>query len=355
MMTMKAWVIEEFGGPSVLSMAEVPTPEPGEGEVLVRVEAIAVARTKEVATRSGSSPFAPRVVLPQVLGTEHAGVVEAVGPAVDPAVIGSRVAVSAIVPCGTCVACARRREDACSEIQVIGIDRPGSYGEFTVVPAANAFPIPDGLSITQAAAMAANGPVSFAQLDMGAVDADSIVLVLGPAGALGSTAACLADRRGATVIGVDRLDLKAEFLEQLPLAAVFDGNDPELAARLLTQTKGWGVDCVVDNLGLSRLWEAYRPALAPLGRVIVSGALAGEPFQMNLAPFYVRSQALIGIRTGNRAHMKQFWTEVEAGFRLPEAAVVVRPWTEMREVHAMVEAGESVGQTVLTVGSSQST
>lgn len=341
--------MESFGAPDVMVMRDVDLPVPGPQEVRVRVSAIALARTKDVSMRAGSLPFAPRVKLPHIPGTEHSGMVDAVGGDIDTDLLGARVAVSAVLTCGTCVACQRGREEACSGFALIGVDRAGCYAEFVVVPARNVHPIPDEVSLAHAAALAANGPVARAQLEAGNVGPGTIVAVMGAAGALGSTAACLAHHRGATVIAVDQLDSKGKFLAELPLDARFDGRDPDLADSIRSYTGGWGIDCVIDNLGLADLWSAYRPALATMGRIVVSGAIGRDPIPMQLLPFYLHSQSLLGVRTGNPSQMRALWTDVERGFRLPDAVVVCRPWGEMRAAHTLVEAGGAVGQTVLEV------
>lgn len=341
--------MESFGAPEVMVMRDVDLPVPGPHEVRVRVSAIALARTKDVSMRAGSLPFAPRVKLPHIPGTEHAGIVDAVGEDIDTDLLGARVAVSAVLTCGTCVACQRGREEACSSFSLIGVDRAGCYAEFVVVPARNVHPIPDEVALAHAAALAANGPVARAQLEAGNVGPGTIVAVMGAAGALGSTAACLAHHRGATVIAVDQLDSKGTFLAELPLDARFDGHDPGLADSIRSYTGGWGIDCVIDNLGLADLWSAYRPALATMGRIVVSGAIGRDPIPMQLLPFYLHSQSLLGVRTGNPSQMRALWMDVGNGFRLPDAVVVCRPWGEMREAHTLVEAGGAVGQTVLEV------
>jgi D-arabinose 1-dehydrogenase-like Zn-dependent alcohol dehydrogenase len=346
---MRAWIMEGFGAPEVLQLNEHPWPEPGPGEVRVQVQAIAVARTKDVAMRAGLRPFAPRVTLPHIPGTEHAGVVDELGEGVDPGLAGARVAVSAVLTCGTCTACNRGREEACSDFRLVGVDRQGCYAEYVVVPATNVYPVPDDLPITHAAALAANGPVARAQLDAGGVGPGSVVAVMGAAGALGSTAACLAHHRGATVLAVDQLDLKGKLLAALPIDCAFEGTVTDLADQLRGYTGGWGIDCVIDNLGIKQLWESYRPALAPMGTIVVSGAIGCDPISMELLPFYLHSQSLIGVRTGNPAQMRALWQDVRDGFRLPDAAVVTRPWSEMHDVHGMVEQGRALAQTVLEV------
>jgi NADPH:quinone reductase-like Zn-dependent oxidoreductase len=345
----KAVLLSEFGAPDVLRFGELPDPEPGPGQVRVRVLAAVVSRTKDVTTRAGLPPFGPRITLPHVLGAEHAGVVDAVGEGVDDALRGQPVAVSAVLSCDACRACTHGREEACSSFGLIGVDRPGSYAEYTVVPAGNVHPTPAATAPALAAALAANGPVARAQLDAGGVGKDTTVLVLGAAGSLGSAAAALAAWRGARVIAVEQLARKGELLEFLSLFASLDGDRDDLADAILGRTDGWGVDCVVDNLGLASLWDRYRPALADMGRIVVSGAIGREPISMNLRPFYLRSQSLIGVRTGNRAQMRALWDDVAEGFTLPDGLVTPLHWSRVAEAHRAVEAGSAHGQLVLMI------
>ncbi len=348
---MKAIVLTEFGPPDVLHLDEAPTPDPGPGEVRVRVEAVAVARTKDVAARAGSPPFGPQIrQFPHTLGTEHAGVIDVVGDGVSADLLGRRVAVSAVLSCGHCRASTRGREEACASFQLIGVHRPGSYAEFVVVPAPNVRALPDGITFAQGAAIAANGPVARAQLDAGDVGSGSVVLVVGAAGSLGSTAVALAAFRGARVIGIDRLSAQPDCLEGLPLTAALDGESPDLNARIMDAAGSWGTDCVIDNLGLDSLWEQYRPTLGDMGRIVVSGAISRDPLPMHLLPFYLRSQSLIGVRTGNRHQMTAMWADVEAGFRPPPTHVSSTSWLDVAAAHARVEAGTAHGQIILDVG-----
>ncbi|MFE7440900.1 zinc-binding alcohol dehydrogenase family protein [Streptomyces chartreusis] len=348
---MKALVIHEFGGPEVLGLEEMPTPTPAAGEVRVRVAAAIVARTKDVAARAGKPPFAPQIPeLPHILGAEHAGVVDEVGPGVDPGLTGKRVSVSAVLSCGECRACGAGREEACASFKLIGVHRYGSYAEYCTAPVQNVRLLPDDLDFVEAAAMAANGPVARAQLDAGGVGPNSTVLVVGAAGALGSTVAALAAYRGAQVIGVDRLAAKPGCLAALPLAVAIDGDSPDLAQQIRSAGGDWGIDCIVDNLGLPSLWDAYRDSVADMGRIIVSGAVSHAPISMHLLPFYLHSQSLIGVRTGNRRQMDAFWRDVTDGFRLPTAMMHGVSWEAAADAHRSVETGTSLGQAVLLIG-----
>jgi NADPH:quinone reductase-like Zn-dependent oxidoreductase len=345
---MQAVVLRGFGPPDVLVPAEVPRPEPGPGQVRVRVHAVAVGRTKDVALRSGRHPFSQAVRLPHIPGTEHAGTVDATGPGVDADLVGRRVAVSAVLPCGGCPACRRRREEACPRLELIGVHRPGAYAQYSVAPADNLAPVPDRVSFAQAAALAANGPVARAQLDAGGVTAGTSVLVLGASGALGSAVAALAGFRGARVIAAARLRARPEALADLPAAALVDTGRPDLAEAVLELTGGWGVDCVVDNLGVPALWDHYQPALAPTGRVVVSGALDGAPVPVAFRPLYLRNQSIIGVRTGNRSDIARLWEDVRAGFGLAPGLLCALPLAEAAAAHRMIEAGRHRGQIVLT-------
>jgi NADPH:quinone reductase-like Zn-dependent oxidoreductase len=343
-----AVVLRGFGPPDVLEHAQVPRPEPGAGEVRVRVHAVAVGRTKDVALRSGRHPFSRAVRLPHIPGTEHAGTVDAAGPGVRADLVGRRVAVSAVLPCGACPDCRRRREQACPRLELIGVHRPGAYAQYCLAPAANVAPVPDRVPFPQAAALAANGPVARAQLDAGAVTAGTSVLVLGASGALGSAVAALAGFRGAQVIAAARLSARPGVLANLPAAAHLDTDRPDLAPAVLALTGGSGVDCVIDNLGLPALWSRYQPALARTGRVVVSGALAEAPVPIAFRPLYLYSQSIIGVRTGNRSDIDRLWQDVRAGFTLAPGTVSTMPLAQAAAAHRLIESGRHRGQVVLT-------
>jgi NADPH:quinone reductase-like Zn-dependent oxidoreductase len=173
--------------------------------------------------------------------------------------------------------------------------------------------------------------------------------VLGASGALGSAVAALAHFRGARVIAAARLGARPDVLAPLPAAAVLDSDRADLAEAVLELTGGWGVDCVVDNLGLASLWRRYQPALAPMSRIVVSGVLGDEPVSVALRPFYLRNQSIIGVRTGNRADIEGLWQDVRAGFRLAPRLLSTMPLAAAAAAHRLVEAGRSRGQIVLDV------
>jgi D-arabinose 1-dehydrogenase-like Zn-dependent alcohol dehydrogenase len=299
--------------------------------------------------RSGSfpsnHPFARALHLPHILGGEHAGVVDAIGIGVPETLIGRRVAVSVHMPCGACSECLSGHDQACDNGQLLGIHRQGAYAEYVVVPAANIHELPADLTFVEAAALgAANGAVAYAQLEVGGVGRGTWVLVPGANGALGFMLVYLAAKCGAHVIALVRNHAAATILEQAGAQAVLSAERADLDEALLEITGGRGVDVVIDNLSLPELSKKYMPGLAPLGRVIISGAMGEAPIPLLARPFYLKSQSILGVRSANRAQIAAFWKDVrEGGVRLPPELVQIFPLAEAPAAHAALQRRSGVG------------
>jgi D-arabinose 1-dehydrogenase-like Zn-dependent alcohol dehydrogenase len=345
----RAVLIREFGGEDVLRLEDVEAPRPGPGEVLVRVAAVEVSRTRDVATRTGKHPFSQQVTLPHILGGDFAGVVEEVGEGVEPGLLGRRVAASATQTCGECPECRAGRNQRCPHLSLLGVHRQGAYAELAVVQAAVAHPIPDDVSMPEAAAMAADGPIAFTQLDVAGVGAGSSVLVTGVTGALGSTLAALGSELGADVIGLSR---RPEAIPASLEMTRLDAADPGLTETLMGLSGGLGVSAAVDNVAAPDAFSRYFPALAIGARIVVSGAI-GTPelpvLPVPAAPLYVKSISLLGVRTTTPRDDRRFWELVADGFRLPAGLVHEMPLERVAEAHAQIAAGTHRGHTVLTI------
>lgn len=351
--TMRAMVIESFGGPEVLTLQDVPMPAPGADEVLVRVRASSVARTRDVGTRGGRGMVFPRMVsLPHILGGEHAGTVEAVGAGVATSLLGARVAVSSPVYCGACAGCLAGRSWECAAGALIGIHHAGSNAEFTVVPVANLEGLPDEVSFVQGALLAANGPLADAELATARTAPGDWVLVPGASGAVGSLAVGLAVRRGARVIALSRSPAAAGPLEELGAELVLDTDRPDLGEVLRESTGGHGVDVVIDNLTLIDLWERYWPAIARGGRIVVSGRVGDydRPLPVDVIGMYQRRLTLSGVAIGDRREVARFWDDIRTDpMTLPAGLVATFPLEQAAEAHGQVEQGSKLGHFVLSV------
>src|ERR1700728_1595225 len=212
---MSAVAFDQFGGPEVLGLREVPMPSPAPGEVRIRVLAVSVGRTIDLETRAGKSAFASAIRLPHIPGAEHAGVVDLVGAEVTSFLPGQLVAVFPVITCQDCPACATGRTEACARMEIIGIHRAGAYALYSCVPAANVFPVTGALDAASAAALALNGAVALRQLAVAEAGHGTTVLVHGAGGALGLAVVRAALLRGARVIASARQPWKRERLRTL--------------------------------------------------------------------------------------------------------------------------------------------
>lgn len=347
-------VMREFGPPEVLHEAVVATPSAGPGEVVVRVAAVEVSRTRDVATRSGRHPFSRAVTLPHVLGGHCAGVVAATGADVEPGWLGRRVGVMNHRPCGACPSCRRGAPGGCPEPAMLGIHWWGSYAEYVVVPVTALHTLPDDLDLSHAAAFAATGPVALTQLRAAGAGPGTTLLVTGMTGALATVIAALGVRLGVRVVGLSRRPAAVVpgGGASAPAVTVLDSGRADLAAAILGATGGAPPDAVLDNVCAPAVFDRYWPTLANGARIVVSGAIGTPELPVLPVPardLYARNLALIGVRSHSEAVTGEFWDLVTAGFRLPGELVHQYPLEAAPEAHTAVLEGRTTGHTVLRV------
>jgi len=248
---MKAILLRRPGGPEALDYTEVPTPVPGDGEVLVQADTIGVSMP-EVLVRRGTYAWMPP--LPAIPGIEMSGTIVECGRDVTDRAIGSKVFVSA------------------RDLPV----RAGCYAEYIAVPASAAHVLPADCDL-EAAACVSNYQVAFHVLHTAArgVDAKS-VLVHTAAGGVGSAAVQLALIAGMRVIGVAGSAAKTRAVLSLGAAAAIDYRTEDVVARLREATGGRGADLILDPIGGKGFGRNFA-MLAPLGLVVSYGRLDGPP------------------------------------------------------------------------------
>lgn len=346
---MHAIVIRKHGDPDVLEPAEIARPEPAAGEALVRVEAVSVNAFLDVSNRAGKVPFA-RYDFPHVLGSEHAGtVVSYGGGTTGPVPVGAPVVVRNTVFCGHCDMCTAGSSEACRTLGIIGVTRPGAYAEYSAVPVANLRPLPPGCGPIDAAAMAVNGPLAYAQLRAAGLESTRTVLIQGAGSSAGSMAAIVARALGKVVLGTARGADRAARLAALPsYTAVVDSTALDAREQIHDLTGGLGVDVVLDNLAAPTLWQLGMDVLAPRGRIVTSGAKFGGVVQIDLRTLYTLSQRLVGLRSASGHDHDAFWKLVETAEVRPLIDSTV-PLDAVADAHRHIEAGANVGRVVLTL------
>lgn len=315
---MRAVVVERFGGPDVLELKEIERPEPGPGELLVRV---VCAGTNPVDAKLRQFGGGARVSAPVVLGYDVSGVVEAVGPGVKRFQPGDEVYYM---------------------LEVFGA-RPGAYAEYNVVPEEWVARRPASLSHEEAAAVplacgtAWEGIVRRLQVQPG-----ETVLIHGGAGGVGSFAVQLAKACGARVIATAGPQ-NQETLRRLgaDVAVDYTKEDPVAAAR--EATGGEGVDAVLDTVGGDTIARSTG-AVKPFGRL----ATVLDP-QGPLPRFSLKNLTLYGILiTPDAGRLEAMGRLIDQG-KLRPLMDQVLPLERVQEAHRRLDTGHGRGKVVLWV------
>jgi len=240
---MKAIRIEQNGGPEVLRYEEVPTPTPGPGEALVKIEAVGV-NFIDIYIRQGLY----KTPLPAVLGQEAAGVVESAGPGVTDIKPGDRVAYAGVL---------------------------GSYAQYAAVPAARLVKVPDGIDSRSAAAAMLQGMTAhYLVTSTFPLQKGHTALAHAAAGGVGLLLIQMAKLRGSRVIGTVSTDEKARLARDAGADEVVLYSSQDFEAEAKRFTSGAGLDVVYDSVGRST-WEKSMQSLRPRGMLVLFGNASG--------------------------------------------------------------------------------
>jgi D-arabinose 1-dehydrogenase-like Zn-dependent alcohol dehydrogenase len=290
--------ISEWGG--ALELVERPEPRPGDGEVLVRVEACGVGLTVLNCMRGdlGDDP----ANLPRVPGHELVGTVVAVGAGVDVGLEGERVTAYFYLSCGTCRQCLDGLEPLCERhAGYVGVDRDGGYGELCVLPAFNALPLPSTLDPVTATTVpdAIATPVHVARLT--SLRPGSRVAVIGAGGGLGIHMVQVAKAYGAEVIGLEVEPQKLAYLERELGVVAVDSSD--VGRVRLPVAWDRGASLVVDFVGTRESLEWGVSALAPNGTLVCTTTFRDRSFEISPRDLVLAQAAVTGSRYASRAEV----------------------------------------------------
>ncbi|MHA1910849.1 MAG: alcohol dehydrogenase catalytic domain-containing protein [Candidatus Kariarchaeaceae archaeon] len=271
-----------------LELREVPTPQPQNDKVLIRIKAAGICHS-DVHYREGVASVA---FLPITLGHEVAGIVEKLGSNVTDYEVGDRVCLNYMITCGKCYYCISGSEQFCLKGKMIGKDVNGGYAEFIAVPTRGIFKLPDSLSFEHASVMMCSSATSLHALKKTSFQPGETLAIFGMGG-LGVSALQLAKAFGSREIyAVDIDDKKLSYAKKLgaiPINAVKD--DP--VKKIMELTDGAGVDVSLELIGLSLTMEQSLKSLARFGRLGLVG-ITQEPFQVNSYETICREKQIIG-------------------------------------------------------------
>ncbi len=322
--TMKAVRLEQIAGPESLVLRDIPQPQPGPGETLVRVRAAALNHRDVFITRG----LYPRIELPQTIGADGAGEVDGQPVLVDPTIgWGDEERVW--------------RPDA----SILGVPRPGTFAEFIAVPETNVHPKPDHLNFQEAAALPLAGLTAYrAAFTRGELEQGETILITGVGGGVQTFVLLFAKAAGARAIVTSGSDEKLRRARELGAdVAINYRTDPDWNK---TAQKAGPIDIAVDSAGGESFAKALF-AVRPGGRVVIYGGTTGEA-KIKMFPIFWNQLDVRGTSMGSPADFRAMLDFVSAHRIKP---VVDRVY-ELEEAAAAVkrlDEAEQFGKIVLNV------
>lgn len=269
---MYALVIENHGGTEQLTLAEVPRPHPGAGEVLVEVRAAALNHL-DLFVLAGLPGL--RLEMPHIGGADGAGVIAEVGEGVTGWRVGDEVVFNPGLWCGQCEFCRRGEESLCVDYGILGEHRAGTFAEFVKVPAVALARRPAHLSWPEAAAFPLTFLTAWRMLVTRArLAAGETVLIHGIGGGVALAALALAVRCGAEVIVTSGSEEKLQRAREMGAKATINYATQDVVREVKGLTGKRGVDVVVETAGAAT-WMASLRSAARGGRIVTCGATTG--------------------------------------------------------------------------------
>lgn len=286
-----------------LQMQEIPIPEIGGRDILVKVKAAGVCHS-DAHYRAGISPVRP---VPLTLGHEVAGVVEKVGADVPSVKIGDRVCLHYNLSCGDCHPCSTGNDQFCEKVLMIGHYTNGGYAEYIAVPARNAIPLPDDIPFEQGATLMCASATAFHALRKSRLQAGERVAIFG-AGGLGQSAIQLAKAFGALdVYAVDINEEKLKLAKEYGAIPV-NANQANPVDEIRKRTNGKGVDVAIEMIGLSHTMKQAVQSAGVMARVVIVG-LSNKPLEID--PYHELIGNEIELIGSNDHHLQELPLLVE--------------------------------------------
>ena len=276
-----------------LAFRDIEPPDaPGAGDVLVRIKAVSLNHIDLFGLRGMA--FAKRE-LPLTVGVEASGVVEAVGEGVTDLIPGQAVIVYPGLFCGACPRCEKGQENLCENIAgIMGFHVDGMARELLVAPRSRVIPVPDGVSLIQAACVTVTfATVQHMLFDNAQLEPGESILVHAAGSGIGSTAIKMAKAIGCTVLTTVGSDDKAEKATALGADHVINYNEERFEGRVRRLTGKVGVDVVFEHVGPDT-WPGSLISLKKGGRLVTCGSTSGIQASTNLYSVFQQQLRIFG-------------------------------------------------------------
>jgi len=335
---MKAAVLHEIKKPMVVE--EVERPVPGEGEVLIKVEACGVCHSDLHIIEGDWKQFSGITKIPLIPGHEIAGRVAEAGSGVRELKVGDRVGVPWIHwTCGECEFCRAGFENLCSRQKITGCTVNGGFAEYIKAPASHATRIPGGISAVEAAPLFCAGVTVYRALKQARLAPGERLAVFG-VGGLGHVAIQIGKEMGLEVTAVDVSDDKLELAKSLDASRTMNSSSANVAKEL---RRAGGMHAVLVTSGSKAAYDTAFPCVRPTGKLLVVGLppeISFPPIMMAAGEIRVQASAV-----GTRQDLEEVLAMAAAG-KL-HCQVSTRRLDEVNTIMDEMKAGKIAGRVVL--------
>ena len=334
---MKAWQLVDTQGIDSYILNDVAQPEPGPGELRIKVKNSALNHLDLWVARGLPAPES----LPHTGGADGAGIVDAVGQGVSGFEIGDEIIIDPSMSCGDCAYC--RNDDIvyCRSFAILGEDLPGTFTEKIVIPTINAVRKPESIPWRVAGSFGLANGTALRMLERVHLNPDHTLLVVGIGGGVSAAAMSLGLAFRAKVYVTSRSPDKIAWAIEQGAAGGFDsasefGNEmAELG----------GADVVVDNVGPATMRQSMRAA-KPGGKIAICGATSGSKFELFLPQLFFRQLELIGSSMATHAQFARASNWIALG-KAESAVSRVFGFAELPEALGYLDSGDQTGKVVL--------
>jgi NADPH:quinone reductase-like Zn-dependent oxidoreductase len=338
--TVRALELIGFEGPASLQLGERPLAEPGPGEVRVRFRNMALNHLDVFITRG-----LPKRPLPAILGSDGAGIVDAIGGDVSNVNVGDEVVLYPIVTCGSCPACRAGQEVHCPQMAILGEHTDGTFQDALVVPASICHPRPKHLSFEETAALPLAWLTAWRLLfTRGRLQSGDWLVIVGIGGGVATACLMLARAHGLHVIATSRDEAKRKRALELGAEAAFPSDS--FSKAVMQATQGAGARAVVDTVGPATLDESIR-SLAREGMILTVGATSGPKVELLLPRMWFRHLSLVTSTMGNHTEFVSMLDDVNR-YQLRPPVDRVFALADGAAAFEHLEAGEQFGKVVLS-------
>lgn len=341
---MKAIVFQKHGNLDVLEYGEIDTPEPGHGEVLVKLEAAALNHV-DLLVREGLPGLRPS--LPHILGSDGAGTIAALGKGVTGWELDQRVVINGSICLEEDEFTRAGKENLCSTWELLGETIPGTYAQFVIVPAQNILEIPENFPAKNAAAAALVYLTAWHSLvNRGKLQSGETVLIVGASGGVNSACIQIAKHLGAEVFAVGSSAEKLQLAQSLGADHLIDRSKEDWSQAAYLLTKKRGMDVVVDNVGST--FPLSMRAARKGGRILNVGRTGGSLVEIDVRFIFGKHLSIIGSTMGTIADFAMVMKLIFEGALQPVMDQSF-PLKEARAAQARLEEGKQLGKITLEI------